>query len=80
MIEVQHRVAVVRRHRVVETSSPIARQFENVRRAERRSADLPLVGDLDREPQRPLWHRISAIEDLRQDFVAKSRSAPGILG
>ena len=54
------------------TSAPILFQFLNVHRWRAAGPlDLPVVGDLDVEGQRPLRERVAAVEDLRHDLVAE---------
>ena len=71
MREVDDGVAVVRRDGVVEhhraDPPPVPKRPAH---AERRSRCHPVVGDIDRERERPLRYRIAPIEDLRHHLVA----------
>src|SRR4029077_3172650 len=72
MIEVDDRVPVVGNHGVVEDDRsnppPVPKRAALVRRGPRR---LSLIGDVNRELQRPLRRGIAAVENLRHDFVSE---------
>ena len=68
----KHIIAVVRDDGVVEGKGAYAPPVtERPSLLDRRSRRFALVGDFDVERHRPSGCRITSIEDLRHDFVAK---------
>src|SRR5690348_5983483 len=84
MIEVDHKVAIVRRHSLTEDQASDAHPWAKpAPLKKRRPMGRAFVGYLDVKSQRTLRSRVASVINLRHDFIAKIQcfaGYPGLLG
>src|SRR5262249_18330453 len=77
VVEVNHKIAVVRDDSVIEgQSAHIAPVFESAMLRECRTLRGALIGRLDPERKSAFWHRLALVKNLRHYLVTKVQCPP----